>query len=170
MYSLRGRLLYGAAALLVAAWLISTGHGWGWALLALPVLLAWGFFRYGPMVVAFRAYHDQDWEMLALHLRTVRRPSLLSAQNRAYFTFLSGVAAFRAGDVPRASALLAAVPVEQLRTDNMRAILECHRAEVALAANDPADAHQHLDRARALPHKPEVDQVIATIERDLAAR
>lgn len=116
MYSLRGRLLYGTTALIVAAWLISTGHTWGWALLALPVLLTWGFFRYGPMVVAFRAYHEQNWETLASHLRTVRRPSLLSAQNRAYFTFLSGVAAFRAGDIPRASALLAAVPVEQLRT------------------------------------------------------
>ena len=169
MYSLRGRLLYGAAALVVGATLVSTGHALGWVLLAVPALLAWGFVRYGPMVVAFRAYQDQNWPALTAHLQTVRRPSLLSPQNRAYFALLSGVAALKAGDVRRARDLLATVAVEHLRTDNMRAILECHRAEVALAAREPADVRRHLDRARAIPHKPDVDRAIAMIEHHLVA-
>jgi len=170
MYSLRGRLLYGAAALIVGTWMLSTGHAAGWIILAVPALLAWGFVRYGPMVVAFRAYHDQNWPALTAHLRSVWRPSFLSPQNRAYFSLLSGVAAFKAGDVGRARELLAAVPVEQLRTDNMRAILECHCAEVALAAGEPADARRHLDRARGIPHETEVDQAITTLEQQLAAQ
>src|SRR5690348_173526 len=126
MYSLRGRLLYAALDILFAAYLISTGHPWGWLLLVVPVLLAWGFFRYGPMVVAFRAYHDGNWPALTAHLQHVRRPTWHTPQNRAYFAFLSGVAAFNAGDAERARRYLESVPLEQLRTDNMRAILAAH--------------------------------------------
>jgi len=169
MYSLRGRLVYAALDVLVAAYLISTGHPWGWLLLAVPLLLAWGFFRYGPMVVAFRAYHDRNWSELTTHLQTVRRPQWLTPQNRAYFTFLSGVAAFNAGDTDRARRYLEDVPVEHLRTDNMRAMLAAHLAEVALATGDRRAAQTHLEHARAIPHKADVDAILAALQQQMAA-
>ena len=169
MYSLRFRLLYGIFALVLGTFLLWRGVVWGWVPLTIPVLLTWGYVRYGPMVLAFKAYHDRDWPALEQHLATVRRPAWLSAQNRAYFALLSGVVRYKRGDVPGARALLAAVPEDQLRTDNMRSILECHRAELALAAGDRAAAEEHVRRARAIPHKPEIDDALMELMRQLAA-
>jgi hypothetical protein len=120
------------------------------------------------MALAFKAYHDRDWVKLRELLGTVQHPQWLNAQNSAYYTLLSGVETYKRGDIARARQLLADTSVAHLRTDNMRSILECHRAEVALAAHDRFAAQLHLARAREIPHSADVDGAVAELERQLA--
>ena len=169
MYTLQGRIACGVAGIILATFLVAMGVQWGWVFLATPLLLTWGYFRYGPLTLAFRAYHERDWPLLRKHLGAVHRPEWLNAQNSAYHILLSGVAAYKQGELSVARHLLGTVPTEHLRTDNMRSILECHRAEIALALDDPVAARQHLSRAKEIPHQPEVEAAVAELERRLPA-
>ena len=169
MFTLRGRIVCATISILLAAYLLAAGRSWGLVLLAQPVLLTYGHFRYGPMVVAFRAYNKRDWVALRSHLCTVRHPEWLTAQNRAYYDFLTGVAAHEAQDFQTARDRLAAVEAVHLRTDNMRSVLEWHRAAAALGLEDSAAAQLHLEKARAMPHRPEVDAMLEELESRVAA-
>jgi hypothetical protein len=131
--------------------------------------MVFGYFRYGTLMLAFNAYYKGDYRTMREQLQAIRWPRWLNAQHRAYFAVLSGVAAYKDGDLLGAHRLLDEVPTQQLRTDNMRAMLECHRAEIAIAADDRRMAEEHITRARALPHKPEVAAALAELERQLAA-
>lgn len=169
MFTLRGRIICGGIWVLLGAGLLAAGQAWGWACFFMPGLLVFGYFRYGTLVLAFNAYHKGDYRTMREQLQAIRWPQWLNAQHRAYFALLSGVAAYKDGNLLRAQRLLSEVPTERLRTDNMRAILECHRAEIALAAQNRRIAEEHIGRARALPHKPEVAAALGELERQLAA-
>lgn len=168
MFALRDRLLCALVALAVG--LLIAGQPLGWLFVAQIVLLAYGYIRYGPMVAAFRAYHACDWSRLERLLGEVRRPAWLRAPERAYFEFLRGVLATVRGDALSARRHLAVVDPARLRTDHIRCVLECYRAEAALSAGDVAAAASHLASARALPHRPEADTEITRLESLVTAR
>lgn len=160
MYTLRGRILCALASTVLAITLLRSEKPGGWLLFAVPPLLAWGYVRYGPMVVAFRAYHARDWQKLERLLAEVRRPEWLRPQDRTYFDFMRGVLAQVRGDVDEARARLSAVNAAHLRNDHMRCVLECRRAEAAIEAGDRVAAEWHLAAARAIPHRAEADAEI----------
>ena len=164
MFTLRGRLACGSVALVLGAVLLAAGQPVGWLFVGQVALLAYGYARYGPVALAFQAYHRQDWARLAALLGEVRRPEWLRPQDRAYFEFLRGVLAMCHGDVGSARRHLAAADAARLRTDHIRCVLECHRADAALAAGERAAAAAHLAAARAIPHRPEVEPEIARLE------
>src|SRR5215470_6370727 len=140
MFSTRGRLLWAAVALLLAAGLLAAGQPTGWLFIGPVALLAYGYVRYGPMVLAFQAYAKEDWSRLEGLLRQVWRPDWLRAQDRAYFEFLQGALAATRGDAVAARRHFTLADPAQLRTDHIRCVLECHRAHAALAAGDRAAA------------------------------
>ena len=164
MFTVRGRIACGTLALAIAAALLATGEPFGWLFVGQVLLLAYGYVRYGPMVIAFRAYHERDWSRLESLLAEVRRPEWLRPQDRAYFDFLRGVTARVRGDVAAARQHLAAVDPSRLRSDHIRCVLECHRAGVALESGDRAAAAAHLQDAIALPHRAEADGEITRLQ------
>ena len=99
----------------------------------------------------------------------MRDPARLRDQDRACYAFLAGVAAQGRGDLGGARAHLTAADTGRLRTDNMRSIVQCHLAEVALANGDSDGAREHLEAARRLSHAPAVDRVIGDLEGRLPA-
>ena len=169
MYTNRGRLIWGIGALAMAAALIAKGHNWAWVLLATPALLLFGYFRYGPVMLAFNAYAKRDWSRLQTHLASVAKPEWLTRESLTYYRFLSGIVSLEAGDPQRAAAYFRDVDPRALRTDNMRSKFACHRAEVALASGDLEATRGHLDMARDTPHKPDVADFIKNLEARLAA-
>jgi hypothetical protein len=169
MYTLRGRLLGGALSAMIASALLIVHQPAGWLVFAVPLLLAWGYVRYGPMVLAFRAYHTRDWPRLERLLADVRRPEWLRPQDRSYFEFLRGASALARGEAAVARTHLAAVDARHLRTDHIRCVLECQRAEAAWALGDPAAAAAHVTTARTMPHRSELDAELARLESLVAA-
>lgn len=168
MYTPLGRVLCGILSLMLFAHFVSRGAVYGWVFLLPAPLLIYGYVRYGTVTLAFQAYHQRNWPRLERLLRQTRWPERLRAQDRAYYEFLCGAAAQARGDTATAHTYFAAVEPELLRTDNIRSILECHRAEVALACGDGSAARQHLDSARRYPHRAEVAAAIQALESALA--
>lgn len=150
------------------AWIsIANGSRAGYLLLAIVPGMIWGFFRYGPMVVAYRAYIEKDWNCLEKLLSEVRRPDWLRPQDRAYFEFLNGELAMARGNAAEGLRRFSLVDPLRLRTDNFRSLLECRRAEAAFSTGQPQAAFEHLSEAKRIPHRPETDAEILRVEKRL---
>jgi hypothetical protein len=167
MFSPVMRLLLIMTGLALGALQIARGQAAGWFLVVAAALLAYGYFRYGTVWLAFRAYRRGHLEVVERRLRQVRDPARLRPQDRAYYEFLAGVVAQGRGELDRARVHLTAAASGRLRTDNVRSIVQCHLAEVALASGDGAGARWHLGEAHRLPHAPAVDGVISGLEAKL---
>jgi hypothetical protein len=72
-----------------------------------------------------------------------------------------------AGSVTQASEHLARVASRDLRTDNIRSKLECHRAEVALARGEREVAQAHLVAARGISHRDDTEAFIQRLATQL---
>jgi outer membrane PBP1 activator LpoA protein len=132
-------------------------------------LLTWGYFRYGTVWLAWQALRRGNMKRAGHLLEEVRHPAALSPIQRAYHDWAAGYLALSARDYPRAGQHLEAVETGRLRTSNDRSILSCHRAQAAAGQGDAEAARSELARARSSPHKPGVDMLIESIERDLSA-
>ena len=151
-----------------AVWSAVDGlHSRALVYLAGAAFLAWGYYRYGTVWLAWQEVRRGNTVRAAELLRQVRHPSALSPVQRAYYGWASGYLALSQRDYAGARSHLDTVEAGRLRTTNDRSILSCHRAQVAAGAGDPGLARAELDRARAQPHKPGVDLLIESIEKDL---
>lgn len=141
---------------------------WPYAFGPPVVLLVWGYFRYGAIQLAFQAHlrgKDADVERF---LRQTKYPDLLRPSDRAYFEFLHGMLAATKGDHPTAKAHLERAAKGPLRTDNMRSVICCHLAAIAIAEGDKDSAGKQLAEAKAIPHQKGTDAMIVKLEAALA--
>lgn len=136
--------------------------------LAGAAFLAWGYYRYGTVWLAWQDLRRGNIARAAALLREVRRPSALSHVQRAYYGWANGYLALSQRDYAGARHHLDAVEDVRLRTSNDRSILSCHRAQAAAGAGDPGMARAQLEQARAQAHKPGVDLLIESIEKELS--
>ena len=145
-----GRYLFGAAYLLGALFLMRG---------------LWPNIRTGWAVSAFR---NGDVDRARKHLRHVRAPEKLGETQRAYFHWMSAVAALDAGNPEAARAAFLLVDDAFLRSDNDRSIMLVQRAQLESAAGDAETARILAEQARALASEAAVLAVIDQLERDLA--
>ena len=147
---------------------LRAGSWFGWVLLSGPLLLTWGYLRYGTVRAAFQAHLRGDEEGVGRLLGQTRLPALLRPQDRTYFEFLSGTVAQRQGNLPAARAHFSRAGLGPLRTDNMRSVIFCHLAAVEIADEQPRAAVENLEKARGCPHRAETNDMIAQLEARLA--
>jgi len=162
------RLLLGASALALGVVHIARGNPTGWIAVGIAVLLAYGYFRYGTVWLAFQAYRRADIDGIERRLRQVLAPGMLRAQDRVYYEFLAGIVAHRNGDFAAAREHLIAAANGPLRTDNLRSTVQCHLAQVATDSGDAAAARLHVEAARRIPHSTALDRLITELEAKLA--
>jgi hypothetical protein len=127
-------------------------------------LLVYGHFRFGTVGLAFRALRQGDMERAETLLRKVADPEKLNPQARAYHDWIKGVVTTARGELEQARPYLESAVGGALRTSNDRSLALCCLAEVAAKSGNRGEAGEILERARAEPHTPSVDQVIANIE------
>lgn len=162
------RFLLVAACVLYGVWSLQAGREtWIVPFLAAG-LLAWGYFRHGTVWLAFRAARRGDFDRSGRLIAKVREPERLTDQNRAYYHWIRGMLALERGDLAPAREHLETAGRGKLRTANDRSIVACQTAEVCARLGDRAAAQVYLTNARAQPHKPQVDELIAKVERIVA--
>lgn len=128
----------------------------GLALLAASAFLAYGYFKYGTVWLAFRAVSGGKIEEAAELLQKVKRPSSLGAQERAYYELASGfVCASRAQNEAAEQHLRAALQ-NQLRTENDRALAEAVLAQLLVARDELTEARSVLETAKARSCRPAI--------------
>jgi hypothetical protein len=147
---------------------LAQGNWWPYAFAPAALLLIYGYFRYGAVQLAFQAHlrgRDAD---VARFLRQTRYPHLLRPSDKAYFEFLHGMLAAAKGEHATAKAHLETAAKGALRTDNMRSVIRCHLAAIAIAEGDKVAAEHQLEQAKSIPHQKGTDAMIVKLEEALA--
>ncbi|NUP06584.1 MAG: hypothetical protein HOW73_11055 [Polyangiaceae bacterium] len=164
MFSPAARLLATLFAIIGGVTYAMRGSSAGWLLVAAGLLVGSGYFRYGTVWSAFRAYQRGDVGTTAQRLAQTRYPALLTAESRAYFEFLTGAVQLRRGDPGVARSHLEIAARGPLRTENMQCIVQCHLAEAALELGEHNRALDYLAAARKLPHTDALEEIIGRLE------
>lgn len=93
MFSLPVRIVVGLLAAGYGIYKLANAEQSGFIFLAAAGLVAMGYFRYGSIRPAFMAMRRGDIEAARKHVETIRFPTLLSAESRAYLHWVNGVIA-----------------------------------------------------------------------------
>jgi uncharacterized protein HemY len=164
MFSPFVRLLMIAVSLIYGIKWLYLGEWIGILLILGAVLLTVGYFRYGTVWLAFHALARGNLEKANRHISKINNPDRLGNQSKAYYYWIKGLLALNHGRHEEAKEFLERVEENHLRTANDQSILACLFAQVAIHAGDGDRARTCLKKARALPHKPEVDSIISHVE------
>lgn len=130
--------------------------------------LVYAHFRNGTVWLAFHALRGGDSEEARRLLDAIRRPGWLDRQSRAYYEWIRGTLALEAGNREDAVDRLRAALEGGLRTDHDRCVVACVLADTLLDLGGREEAAALLRRARALPHREELDPEIDRVESRLA--
>jgi hypothetical protein len=154
MFSLPVRIAFILMAATYGIYKLAGGHQSGYLFLAASGLLAFGYFRYGPIRPAFLAMRRGDLTAARKHVQTIKFPKLLSAESRAYLHWVNGViAAEISGDFPHAEEQMRSAINGRLRTSNDRCIATAELARIVAKGNDVKKALQLLEQAEKIPHR-----------------
>ena|SRR6185369_2579442 len=167
MLTPRSRWLLAVVSFAFGAYQVACGHYVGFVLLAASAFLAYGYFKYGNVWLAFRAISAGKVDAAAELLQRVERPASLAAEERGYYELSSGfVCAARAQNQDAERHLRLALE-NQLRTDNDRALAEAVLAQLLIARDELADARSLLERAAARSCRPAIAKRIQVLRDEL---
>jgi predicted Zn-dependent protease len=132
--------------------------------------LAYGYFRYGTVWLAFRALRAGHAGRARALLDQVAFPDYLRSQDRAYYEMLRGLLAREKEEWATAREHLQRALEGDLRTANNRSMVECALAEALLNCGESTAAREHLELARRHDHKTEMAAAIREVEEMIARR
>ncbi len=127
------------------------------------ILVAYGYFRYSTVWLAFRAVQKGELDRAARLLSQTRNPSSLSSQARAYFELASGIVEANRGQDEAAERHFRAALGHELRTENDRCVAEVCLAELLARRGNLDEARELVTQARTRRHKPELAECIDRI-------
>ncbi len=147
---------------------VAVGRYAGLLFLVASAYLAYGYFKYGTVWLAFREVAHGRMEPAAQLLAKVQSPDALGSQERAYFELAWGlVCASRAANADAEAHLKLALGNE-LRTDNDRALAEAVLAQLLLARDARAEAAEVLAKASGRACRPSIAERIKTMREELS--
>jgi tetratricopeptide (TPR) repeat protein len=170
MYTNRVRFTLVGLAFTVSVIAFARGE-WPIALLFLTaaLLMVGSYFRNGTLWLASRAYRRQDPDKAERLLAQIKAPHRLQRRARPYYYFLKGILTFRHGRHDEAEPHLTQALALGLLSPGSACMSHCMLAIIQASRGNYPEARQHLESARALPHPPEVDKMIASTEEKIAA-
>ena len=118
-------------------------------LLAAGLVWAIGYWRYGSVAAAWRAYRANRLDDMDRLLARTATPELLAPAHRYTYEYLSGIAADRRGDQAAARRHFFFATVSRGR-NRVRAQAWLQLAHTELLMGDIADARKSLAQARAI--------------------
>ncbi len=168
MLAPRVRLALAVAAFAVGTYRLVVGDNAGLLLLAASAFLAYGYFRYGTVWLAFREVAHGNLDKAARLLGQIKRPDALAPQERAYFELASGLIGAARAQHGSAEAHLRLGLQHGLRTDNDRALAEAVLAQVLIARDALDEAREVLERASARTCRPAIAARIREMQAGLS--
>jgi tetratricopeptide (TPR) repeat protein len=169
MFTPKLRLFLALASFAVGTYRIVVGDYVGLVWLAGAAVLAYGYFKYGTVWLAFREVARGHMEPAAKLLAQVKRPESLVSEERAYFELAWGLVCASRAENGRAEQHLEQALKHALRSDNDRAMAEAVLAQLLVARNQLAAARSILDQALTRSCRPSIAERIKTLHAELAA-
>lgn len=167
MYSRALRVVVSLVCAVGGLWALRNQSPAAWPLLAAALLLLSGYWRYGTVWLAWRAFTRGDLDAVERLIANIRRPERLDSQQRAYYEWLRGELARRTEESEKAVQHFEAAVHGQLRSDRDRAFGYSRLAEATLAVGKVSQARLAIASARALSPPPFVEALLRDIEESM---
>ncbi|PTQ95161.1 hypothetical protein C8P68_106376 [Mucilaginibacter yixingensis] len=149
MFTNRARLFVIAAFLLLCAFFMyqHTYELVGVAVIFI-VMLLWGYFKEGPIILAAKSFHNKDYDKADALLKQIRNPDLLSKKRRGFYEFIMGGICLQRQDFEEASAHYELAAQYPLRTANDHVAALVHVANISIRLGNFEKAATYLQLAK----------------------
>lgn len=115
--------------------------------LMFTVLLIWGYFKEGPLVIAAKHFHDKDYDKAEAVLNTVKNPALLKRKRRGFYEFMMGGISLQKQDFEAAEKHYELAAQYPLRSVNDHVAALAHVANISIRNHNYEKAEAYLGLA-----------------------
>ena len=173
MFSNRARVFVAGLFIILLAFFIMQ-HVYQLAAVAgmMIILLVVEYFRQGTLILASKAYHQQDYDRAEELLNQIKKPEWLSKKRRGYYEYFRGGIALQRKDFDAAEVhyeLAVQYPLKQLN-EHIAALVHVANISIRLHKYDKAEAYLQL----ALKHEGKITAkmraVIDRLKQDIKKR
>jgi len=136
------------------------------------LILVWGYFREGPIILAAKHYHNNDYERAEELLHQIHKPEWLSNKRRGFYEFMLGGICLKRNDFNQAEKHYELAAQYPLRSANDHVAALAHVANIGLRQNNYEKAEAYLKLATRQEEKisAKMKDVIARLEKELKNR
>jgi hypothetical protein len=111
------------------------------------LLLIWGYFKEGTVVLAAKAFHNKDYDKAESLLTQISNPNWLSKKRRGFYEFIYGGVCLQKNDHNEAEKHYEIAAQYPLRSANDHVAALVHVANIAIRHNDFEKAKAYLGLA-----------------------
>lgn len=138
-------------------------------MLLFVVLLIWGYFKEGTIILAAKSFHKKDYAKTERLLNQITHPTWLSKKRRGFYEFIMGGVALQKQDYEAAERHYELAARFPLRSANDHVAALVHVANISIRQGDYDKARAYLQQAESLKDKitARMKDVILKIEQEL---
>lgn len=168
MFTKKARLAVTALALILLAWTlylevyeVAVALGIG------IVLLVWGYFSEGTVVMAAKEYHYKNYDKAEELLKEIEDPDRLNKHRRGFYEFIYGNIELHRKNYEEAERHFQIATRFPLRNQNDKGLVWTHLANLSLRKKEYERASAYLEKAKALKITSRVKNIIQKIEQEI---
>ncbi|MBK0377809.1 tetratricopeptide repeat protein [Mucilaginibacter segetis] len=133
------------------------------------VVLIWGYFKEGPIVLAAKHFHNKDYAGAEALLRQINRPEWLSKKRRGFYEFILGGICLQKRDYEEAEQhyeIAAQYPLRNVN-DHVAALVHVANINIRSGRYDKAAAYLKLTEKHTDHITAKMKDVIKKVEQEL---
>src|ERR1700761_4308929 len=108
------------------------------------VMLTWGYFKEGPIILAAKAFHNKDYNKAESLLMQINNPNWLSKKRRGFYEFILGGICLQKQDFDEAEKHYEIAAQYPLRSANDHVAALVHVANISIRHNNIEKAKAYL--------------------------
>ena len=112
------------------------------------ILLIWGYFKEGPIILAAKYFHKKEYAKAESLLRQIANPNLLSKKRRGFYEFILGGICMQKQDFEEAEQHYELAAQYPLRTVNDHVAALVHVANISIRNGKYEKAEAYLQLAK----------------------
>lgn len=168
MLTARARFAVIAIALIFLSWTVYEQVYELSALVGFGIIyLIYGYYKEGTVVLAAKAYHNQDLKKAEELLREIKNPDRLKKSRRGYYEFIYGNIELKRENFSEAERHFQIASRFPLKNENEKALVLTQLANLNLRKKQFNKAQAYIDIARELKVSFRVKGIIEKIEQEI---
>jgi hypothetical protein len=168
MLTVNARLAVLAIAIIFLGWTLYQHVYELSAILGLGTLyLIYGYFKEGTVVLAAKAYHNQDLAKTERLLKEIKSPERLAKGRRGHYEFMFGNIELKKGNLVEAERHFQIASRFPFKNENEKALVLTQLANLNLHKKEFAKAQAYTDIAKELKISARVKSIIEKIELEI---
>jgi tetratricopeptide (TPR) repeat protein len=132
--------------------------------LMFSILLIWGYFKEGPIVMAAKSFHNKDYDKAEELLLSIKKPEWLNKKRRGFYEFMLGGISLQRQDYDAAEKHYEVAVQYPLRSLNDHVAALAHVANISIRQHNYEKAEAYIGLAEK-HHEKITAKMQAVIER-----